>query len=103
MNLMRIQSFRQVVGMSFLLLAFCCTSETKKEATTDQIPQVGLATIKSLQPSLVVSLPGELKPWNKTNLFPKVKGYIRSVAADRGTPVKKGQVLAVLEAPELIA
>jgi membrane fusion protein (multidrug efflux system) len=36
-------------------------------------------------------------------MYAKVKGYDKSVMADRGTVVRKGQTLAVLEAPELQA
>jgi RND family efflux transporter MFP subunit len=80
--------------------AACNKAEEKKEVVVD-VPQVQLIHAQSLQPSLDVKLPGELKPWNKAHLFPRVKGYVQSVRSDRGTQVKKGQVLAVLEAPEL--
>jgi membrane fusion protein, multidrug efflux system len=85
-----------------MLLAACHQEEKQTQATQD-IPMVELTDVRSLQPSLQAVLPGELKPWNKAHLFPKVKGYVGSVLVDRGTVVKKGQVLATLEAPEMIA
>jgi membrane fusion protein (multidrug efflux system) len=48
-------------------------------------------------------LPGELKPWNRVSLYAKVKGFIRDVRVDRGTQVRKGQVLAQLDAPEVLS
>ncbi len=46
---------------------------------------------------------GELKPWNRVHLYPKVKGYAAQVHADRGTEVRKGQLLVALEAPEVVS
>jgi membrane fusion protein (multidrug efflux system) len=48
-----------------------------------------------------VELSGELVPHLQTDLFAKVQGYIRSMKVDIGDRVRKGQVLAVIEAPEV--
>ncbi len=48
-----------------------------------------------------VDLPGELQPYLQTDLFAKVQGYVREMKADIGDRVRKGQTLAVLEAPEV--
>lgn len=53
------------------------------------------------QPAYQLSLPGELKPYEEVLVFPKVKGFVKKILVDRGTKVKKGQLLAVLEAPEI--
>src|SRR5690606_11041751 len=66
-------------------------------------PAVEVTTVRSMQPKLDVVLPGELKPWNKTEIYPKVKGYVNRVMSDRGMSVVKGQLLATLDAPELVA
>jgi RND family efflux transporter MFP subunit len=90
-------------GLVAAVLFTACHQEEKRATVTGNIPIVELTDVRSLQPSLQAVLPGELKPWNKAHLFPKVKGYIGTVLVDRGTVVKKGQVLATLEAPEMIA
>ena len=36
-------------------------------------------------------------------VFPKVTGFVKSIAVDRGSHVKAGKLIAQLEAPELIA
>ncbi|MET7256221.1 efflux RND transporter permease subunit [Dyadobacter fermentans] len=64
---------------------------------------VELAYVKSMKPAKQIALPGELKPWNKVSIHPKVKGFVKTVNVDRGTFVRKGQVLSVLEAPEVIS
>src|SRR6187402_972383 len=46
-------------------------------------------------------LPGELVPFDEVNLFPKVNGFVKQLFVDRGSIVKKGQLLMILEAPEM--
>jgi len=48
-------------------------------------------------------LPGELKPFLAVDVRARVTGFIESVEVDRGSTVKKGQVLVRLSAPELAA
>lgn len=86
-------------------LTACSTasSDNKTTAKEPEIQQIGVTTVQSLQPSKRVTLPGELKPWNRVNMYAKVKGFVRDVSVDRGTIVRKGQVLARLDAPEVIS
>ncbi len=84
-------------------LVSCGNPDKGNDTTVDSTPVVEVTQVMSLQPSLQVVLPGELKPWNKTEVFPRVKGYVAQVFADRGSWVRKGQILAMLEAPELVA
>jgi membrane fusion protein, multidrug efflux system len=49
----------------------------------------------------VVELPGELIPYLQTDLFAKVQGYVQTMKVDIGDKVRKGQTLAVLDAPEV--
>ncbi|MCF2486618.1 efflux RND transporter periplasmic adaptor subunit [Dyadobacter sp. CY347] len=62
-----------------------------------------MAVVQSLKPAKQLALPGELKPWNKVSIHPKVKGFVKMVNVDRGTLVRKGQILATLEAPEVLS
>lgn len=50
-----------------------------------------------------VRLPGELQPFLSVDLYPKVTGILDWIGVDRGSQVKKGQILARLTAPELTA
>ncbi|SOD78432.1 efflux RND transporter periplasmic adaptor subunit [Spirosoma fluviale] len=95
-------------GITTLALGFtaCSTasSDNKPTATKEpDIQQVEVTSVQALQPSNRVTLPGELKPWNRVNMYAKVKGFVRDVTVDRGTTVRKGQVLARLDAPEIIS
>jgi membrane fusion protein, multidrug efflux system len=48
-----------------------------------------------------ITLPGDLVGYYQATLFAKVTGYLKSIAVDKGDWVKSGQVLAVIEVPEL--
>src|SRR2546425_8619395 len=50
-----------------------------------------------------VQLPGEFIPFQAVAIHAKVTGFIDRVEVDRGSVVKKGQLLATLDAPELRA
>jgi len=53
--------------------------------------------------SRLISLPGDVHPWEEATLYAKVPGYLQSISVDKGDRVKAGQVLAVIQAPELQA
>ena len=48
-------------------------------------------------------LPGEFQPYLAVPIFAKVNGFVKAVNVDRGSAVKPGQVLATLEAPEMMS
>ena len=50
-----------------------------------------------------LSLPGELTARQSVAIFARVTGFVKSVQVDRGSQVHAGEVLAVLDAPELVA
>lgn len=50
-----------------------------------------------------VALPGTLRADQQVTLYPKVAGYLKSITVDKGDQVRAGQLLAEIEAPELIA
>lgn len=51
----------------------------------------------------VVTLPGELVPFQATAVTARVAGFVEQVHVDRGALVRQGQVLATLATPELVA
>jgi len=46
-------------------------------------------------------LPAEIKPWVETPIYARANGYLKSRLVDIGSAVKKGQLLAVIETPDL--
>jgi RND family efflux transporter MFP subunit len=48
-----------------------------------------------------INLTGELRPWKATTLYSKVGGYLSKITVDVGDRVREGQLIAVVQAPEL--
>lgn len=97
---------RSISLVCTVVLAFAITACQNKhavESATSNETFVSTTEVKRLQPSLPIVLPGELKAWNRTLIVAKVKGYVGRLYVDRGSKVKKGQALAELDAPEVIA
>ena len=66
-------------------------------------PRAAIALVKREAVSNTLSIAGEFLPYQEVELHAKVSGYIRKINVDIGDRVKTGQVLAVLEVPELNA
>lgn len=50
-----------------------------------------------------VALTGEFQPYQAVDLHARVPGFVEKVLVDRGTPVRQGQLLITLSAPEMDA
>jgi len=53
--------------------------------------------------SAPLTLAGAFKPFQDVDIHAKVAGYIKAIYVDVGSHVKQGQILAILEVPELKA
>ncbi|MBI1355755.1 MAG: efflux RND transporter periplasmic adaptor subunit [Acidobacteria bacterium] len=56
---------------------------------------------KPLEKTTVI--PGELAPYRQVDIHAKVTAFVEAIHVDRGSYVNKGQALAELSAPELLA
>ena len=97
---------------SYLLIAATCLfaacSGNQKPVdltaqTTQNANKYKFGTVSEKALSSSARLPGQLIPFNEVNLFPRVNGFVKQMLVDRGSIVKKGQLLVVLEAPEMEA
>ena len=57
----------------------------------------------SQQLDKIITIPGDLTPYQSVDIRAKVTGFIESIEVDRGTRVRQGDAIAVLSAPELQA
>lgn len=81
-----------------------CSQTARQSSKSDAKPTIDSVAVFVLQSSALdktVSLPGELLPNEKVQVFGKVNGYVKKILVDIGTAVKKGQVIAILDAPEM--
>jgi len=68
---------------------------------TQAIPTVALAQPLPGSSHQMLTLPGDIQPFNKAAIYARVNGYVKSWDHDIGSPVKSGQVLATIDAPDL--
>lgn len=64
-------------------------------------PVVAVARVEREDLFREITLPAEFRPYTEVDLHAKVSGYVKEVKVDIGDRVKAGQLLAVLEVPEL--
>src|SRR5580765_6929663 len=74
-------------------------ADSKKELAKQDTVKAFILAMDSAQRN--ISLPGELWPNENVQIRAKVPGYIRKLNVDIGSKVKKGQVLAIIDAPEI--
>lgn len=87
-----------------LWLCSCSGGENKRvEASGSPLVRVGVTTVvkKSLGRQITVS--SELVPFQEIDVYAKESGYVTKLMVDYGSHVKAGQVMAILEIPELEA
>ncbi|MGA8044585.1 MAG: efflux RND transporter periplasmic adaptor subunit [Terracidiphilus sp.] len=86
-----------------LSLAACHAGSSTSEASAAVVPtaQVAEAAAGTIEHSL--SLAGQFQPYQIVDVHPKVTGFMVKINVDIGDKVHQGQVLAVLEVPELNA
>ena len=73
------------------------------EVWTDNqaIPTVQIIKLGSNKSGGVLNLPGEVQAFTAAPIYAQVTGYVRKWYFDIGAPVKKGQLLAELDTPNL--
>jgi RND family efflux transporter MFP subunit len=64
-------------------------------------PSVTVAAVKQAAPDDERVLPGNAQPLMEASLFARATGYIKTRLADIGDRVKEGQLLAVIDAPDI--
>jgi RND family efflux transporter MFP subunit len=89
-----------VIGYGFIDRA-----QSKQEVidwtTAQAVPTVALAQLIPGSPHQTLTLPGNVQPFNRAAIFARVNGYVKSWDNDIGSPVKAGQVLVTIDAPDL--
>jgi RND family efflux transporter MFP subunit len=66
-------------------------------------PPVDVVTARPASVGQDLVLPGQTAAWFETTIYARVNGYVAKWLVDIGDHVKKGQVLATIETPELDA
>lgn len=103
-NLITIAIYSSII-VGITGLQSCNTTEQKKK-DDQQINTVVIAPPATfvLQKGLLSSnltIPGELRSFQQVDLYAKVSSFVKKIYVDAGSQVSQGQLLAVMEAPEI--
>jgi len=79
-----------------------CSGGSSAKANSEAVT-VGVTNVVKKTLSRQITLSSELVPFQEIDVYAKESGYIKKLNVDYGTRVKQGQVMAVLEIPELEA
>lgn len=98
----------RLLGGVLVLAASACSRPEAPAAQTAAAAAAGPVTIDIArvveQPlDVQLSLPGELVAYESVAVHPRVAGFVKAVAVDRGSVVRQGDLLVTLDAPELVA
>jgi RND family efflux transporter MFP subunit len=96
-EVLRVLSLLTLAGMT------CGCNTSAKSNPDDRTNAVHVAVVKVGRRDLASNLQiaSEFLPFQEINVYAKVSGYIQKLYVDWGTHVRQGQLLAVLEIPEL--
>lgn len=84
-----------------------CGDSSSKEEVNEKKKQVAEApaletfNLQKGQLNSLLQVPGELISFQQVDLYAKVSSFIKKLYVDVGSEVKTGQLLAVMEAPEI--
>lgn len=85
----------------------CNTSKAKEEEKTTNEPVkesvVEAFVLKKGTLSSSLQIPGELIAFQQVDLYAKVSSFVKKLHVDVGSEVHQGQLLATMEAPELLS
>jgi RND family efflux transporter MFP subunit len=107
-NCPRASSFRHATTALLTLLALGLSScsgarNQNVEASAQQAVTVGVTNVVKKTLSRQITLSSELVPFQEIDVYAKESGYVKKLSVDYGAHVKAGQVMAILEIPELQA
>lgn len=101
-NVMKFSIALSVITFS-LLITSCTQSDSKLEAKKQIVDSVAVFTLKKEPVKKQILFPAELTPFERAEIYAKVTGYINELKVDIGDRVEKGQILVILDAPEVIS
>jgi RND family efflux transporter MFP subunit len=97
------------IALAALVLALVVTLASCSGGKSNQVqasgPAITVGVTKVVKKSLgrQITLSSELVPFQEIDVYAKESGFVKKLMVDYGTRVKAGQVMAILEIPELEA
>jgi membrane fusion protein, multidrug efflux system len=95
-----------IVVLTLSLFICGCNGNAKPAAgkpTETDAQTVEVVPVVSQKLATVFTLPAQLIPFQTVDIYPKVTGFVEMIRVDRGSHVRKGELIIRLSAPELLS
>ena len=95
----------KIISISILIIvSFLFSCNSNKESEKKETPKaIETCSVTYEKPMKNITLPGELKAFNEVDIYAMVNSLVNNVLVDRGSVVRKGESIVLLDAPELDA
>jgi len=93
-----IAAFVVVMGLTTRRMA---DAKLREWTEAQAVPTVAVAAPDTKGKTTTFTLPGRLEAYVQAQIYARVSGYLKNWQADIGTPVKAGELLAEIDAPDL--
>jgi RND family efflux transporter MFP subunit len=92
-----------VIGVLFFGIRSRLKAETNLAKVTAQLalPSVSVVAPKQTAPAQEIVLPGNVQPYISSPVYARTDGYLKKWYFDIGAHVREGQLLAIIQAPEI--
>jgi len=87
--------------MLLMCLGACSRSQPRAGEELESVVTVGVTPVTRKPIMKQLTLSSELVPFQEIDVYAKESGYVKDLLVDYGSRVQKGQLMAVLEIPEL--
>ena len=96
--------FAVSVTLSATIFLFGCkNSHEDKDQKTGEAPSIEIFSLQEGKINSSMKIPGELVSFRDVDLYAKVSSFCKQLYVDVGTEVREGQLLALMEAPEVVS
>jgi membrane fusion protein, multidrug efflux system len=105
-NRARVRLVRTGWLLAPLVLAGCRGSQStqaEKPVAPTAPPTIDVVRVVEQPVDVTLAMPGQLDPYETVAVYPKVTGFVKTIRVDRGSRVRAGELIAQLEAPEIVA
>lgn len=92
-----------MLALTALIVASSCSEGGKQVQAGGPAITVGVTRVVKKSLGRQLTLSSELVPFQEIDVYAKESGYVKKLTVDYGSRVKAGQVMAILEIPELEA
>lgn len=100
---LRMWTFGIISLAGLIALAGCSGGQSDRVQADGPTVTVGVTKVVKKTLGRQITLSSELVPFEEIDVYAKESGYVKKLMVDYGTHVKAGQIMAVLEIPELEA